>query len=260
MPTLKIALAQMRCEKGDWQGNLERAEHCMAQAASAGCHIIVLPEMGLSGYNDPSAFPDSIQSLESPYIEHFANLTARYTIAASGGFIETNPSGNPFITQVLAQDGRITGVYRKLHVVDEEAAWYSPGEEMPVFDLSLTGGKVKCALAICADSDRHDLFTTFARKGARIVFHSSAPGLYGRRTDDASWREGYDWYKGYLFERLPAYARDNGLYIAVATQTGATVDEDFSGGSFIFGPDGECVSGTDDYAETLLIHELDLGK
>jgi predicted amidohydrolase len=260
MPRLKIALAQMRCEKGDWEGNLERAERYMAQAADAGCHVIILPEMGLSGYNDPSAFPESVQSLTSPLIQHFASLTARYGIAASGGFIETNPAGKPFITQVLAQDGCITGVYRKIHVVDEEAAWFSSGEVMPVFDLSLWGGQVNCALAICADSDRPDLFKTFAQKGASIVFHSSAPGLYGRRTDEASWWEGFNWYKGYLFERLPSYARENKLYIAVATQTGATVDEDFPGGSFIFGPDGECLAGTDDYAETLLVYELELGK
>lgn len=260
MPRLKIALAQMRCEKGDWQGNLEHAERYMAQAADAGCHIIVFPEMGLSGYNDPSAFPESVQPLDSPFIQHFADLTLRYAIAASGGFIETNPSGKPFITQVLAQGGHITGVYHKVHVVDEEAAWFSPGEELPVFDLTVHGDQIKCALAICADSDRPDLFTTFARKGARIVFHSSAPGLYGRRTDETSWREGFDWYKCYLSERLPTYARENKLYITVATQTGATVDEDFPGGSFIFGPDGECLAGTEDYGEMMLVYELELGR
>ncbi|HKP54413.1 MAG TPA: carbon-nitrogen hydrolase family protein [Chloroflexia bacterium] len=259
MTKLKIALAQMRCEKGDWPGNLERAERYMAEAAAAGCDIIIFPEMGLSGYNNPLTFPDSVQTIDSPYVQHFVSLTASHKIAASGGFIETNPAGKPFITQILAQGGRILCHYRKVHVVDEEADWFTPGVEMPVFDLSLQGRKIKCSLAVCADSDRPDLFATFARKGVRIVFHSSAPGLYKRRITAAEWQDGYDWYKGYLAERLPNYARDNRLYIAVATQTGATVDEDFPGGSFIFGPDGACLAGTEDYSETLLVYELEVG-
>src|SRR5438270_9462234 len=95
-----------------------------------------------------------------------------------------------------------------------------------------------------------------ARMGARVVFHSSAPGLYGRRTDKASWWEGYEWYRGYLAERLPVYARDYNLFIAVATQTGSTVDEDFPGGSYVFGPDGSLIASTENYDEQLLVVDL----
>jgi predicted amidohydrolase len=246
----------MRSEKGDWEGNLARTDDYMRQAAAQGCHIIVLPEMSLSGYADPAKFPHAVQTLESHWIQHFIALTARYKIAASGGFIEANPGGKPYITQVLAQNGRLVGVYRKVHVVDEEADWFSPGSDMPVFTLPVGNQKLTCALAVCADDDRPDLFSTFARKGARVVFHSSAPGLYGRRVSVADWQDGYDWYVGHLAERLPVYARDNSLYIAVATQTGATVDEDFPGGSFVIDPDGECLASTPNWDEALLIHEI----
>ena len=256
MKKVKIALAQMRCEKGDWPGNLARAEEYMARARSEGCEIIVLPEMGLSGYCDPARFPEAIQPLASPWVRQFVDLTAKHGIIASGGFIERNPEGKPFITQVLAQDGRIVGIYRKIHVVDEEAEWFSPGTESPVFDVQLPHGKMKCALAVCADSDRPDLFSIYADRGARLVLHSSAPGLYGRRTNDASWQAGYDWYESYVLERLPIYARENELFIVVATQTGATIDEDFPGASFVFGPDGSCLACTGNYAETLLVHEI----
>jgi predicted amidohydrolase len=254
---LRIALAQMRSEKGDWEGNLKRAERYMAQAAAENCHIIVLPEMSLSGYADPAKFPHAVQTLDSPWIEQFIALTKRHAIAASGGFIEANPGGKPYITQLLAQGGRLTGVYRKVHIVDEEADWFSPGSDMPVFTLTLQEKELTCALAVCADDDRPDLFSTFARQGARVIFHSSAPGLYGRRKSEAEWQDGYDWYTDHLAERLPHYARRNRLYIAVATQTGATVDEDFPGGSFVFGPDGECLAGTPNWDEALLIHEID---
>ena len=259
MMKLRLALAQMRCQKGDWHGNLERAASYVADAASMGCDVIVFPEMALSGYCDPARYPDAPQSLDSPLVARFVELTKMYGIAASGGFIETNPAGDkPFITQVLAQGGRITGVYRKVNVAEDEVEWFSPGAETPVFTLYKPGGSVKCALAVCADTDRPDLFAAFARQGARVVFHSSAPGLYTRRTDETSWQAGHEWYKSYLFDRLPTYARANNLYVAVATQTGATVDEDFPGGSFVFGPDGTCLAGTNNFEETLLVHDLSL--
>lgn len=255
---LKIALAQMRCEKGDWEGNLRRTEQFMAEAAAQGCDVAVFPEMGLSGYCFDQRYTQAARPLDSPWVRRFARLTALYRIAASGGFIEANGRDRPFVTQVLAQNGCLMGVYRKVHIVDDEAQLFSPGTKMPVFKLCIRDKELTCALAICADSDRPDLFTEFARKGARVVFHSSAPGLYTRRTDEASWRASYDWYRSYLGERLPGYARDNKLAIAVATQCGATVDEDFPGGSFVFGRDGSCLACTEDHQEALLVYELDV--
>ncbi|HEX8218527.1 MAG TPA: carbon-nitrogen hydrolase family protein [Chloroflexia bacterium] len=255
---LKIGLAQMRCEKGDWEGNLRRTEELMSEAASLGCEVVVFPEMGLSGYCYDEHYTRAARSLDSDVVRRFVELTARYGVAASGGFIEANGDDKPFVTQVLAQNGRVVGVYHKTHIVDEEAGLFSPGVEMPVFRLRVRGKELTCALAICADSDRPDLFARFAEQGARVVFHSSAPGLYERRTDEASWRAGYEWYRGYLGERLPGYAVENGLAIAVATQCGATVDEDFPGGSFVFGPDGSCLACTEDHREALLVYELDV--
>jgi predicted amidohydrolase len=261
MPRLKLALAQMLCAKGAWAANLARVAEHMARARAAECDIIVFPEMSLSGYCDPALFPHAVQPRDSPWVRQFVDLTRQHAIAASAGFIEHNPAGKPFITQVLAQHGQIVGMYRKVHVVEEEAAWFSGGEETPVFTLATADGPVCCALAVCADSDRPDLFAAFAAHGAQIVLHSSAPGLYGpRRTDPASWQRGFDWYCGHLGAQLPLWARANGLFIAVATQTGATVDEDFPGGSFVWGPDGACLAATPDYAETLLIHELTLPR
>lgn len=253
---LRLALAQMRCEKGHWEGNLAQVERLMSDARAADCDFIVFPEMGLSGYCHPEWYPEAVEPLDSTRVQRFVEMTGRYGIAASGGFIEANPDGKPFITQLLAQNGQAVGVYRKVNVVEEEAELFSPGSVTPAFTLPLPGGDLPCALAVCADSDRPDLFRAFAEKGARVVFHSSAPGLYGRRTDADSWREGYEWYRAYLAERLPDYARDNKLFITVATQTGATSDEDFPGGSFVFAPDGSCIASTDGPGEVLLLCDL----
>jgi predicted amidohydrolase len=257
MPAIRIGLAQMRCEKGDWAGNLRRAEANMAQAAAAGCDVVVLPEMALSGYCDPRRFPAAAQPSDCAALDAFVALTARYGIAASAGFMEANPGGGPYIAQLLAQDGRRVGQYRKVHLGEDEEL-YTPGTETPVFDLRVGRGVVRCGLAICADSDDPALFAAYAGAGARLILHSSAPGLYTPRTDAASWRAGYDWYRGYLGARLPPIARRHGLYIAVATQTGHTVDEDFPGGSFLFGPEGALLAESGGPEEMLLICEARL--
>jgi predicted amidohydrolase len=249
----------MRCEKGDFEGNLRRAEALAAQAREAACDVLVLPEMSLSGYCTAESFPEVPQPLDTPWLERLAALTSKYGLAISAGLVEANPEGKPYITQVLAQDGRIKGVYRKVNVVDDEAPFYTPGTETPVFTLATPQGDVTCALAVCADSDRPELFAEWANRGAQVILHSSAPGLYTRRTDEASWQAGYDWYRSYLMPTLPGYAREHKIPIAVATQCGATVDEDFPGGSFVFDATGECAAQTPDYREALLVHDIAIG-
>jgi len=251
---LPLALAQMRCEKGDWAGNLARTAELMAQAQATGCAVIVFPEASLSGYADYRRFPAAAQPLDSPLVQAAVALTARYGISASFGLLEPNAGDSrPLVTQILAAGGRVLGVYRKVHIVDEDVELFSVALAMPVFDLPVAGATIPCALAICSDSDRPDLFAAFARQGARIVFHSAAPGLYGRRTDAAGWQAGYDWYRGHLAHHLGMAAQANHLPIAVAAQTGATVDEDFPGGSCVFGPDGTLLLAAPDWSETLLI-------
>jgi predicted amidohydrolase len=255
---IRVALAQMRCEKGDFEGNLRHAEEFAAQARDAGCDVLVLPEMSLSGYCTAASFPDVPQPLDTPWLDRLAALTLKYGLAISAGLVEANPGSKPYITQVLAQDGRITGVYRKVNANGDEAPYYTPGTETPVFTLRTSRGDVTCALAVCADSDRPDLFAEWAHKGAKVILHSSAPGLYTRRTGEASWQAGYDWYKSYLEPTLPNYAREHRMPIVVATQCGATVDEDFPGGSFVFDANGECVAQTPDYHEALLVHDIEI--
>jgi predicted amidohydrolase len=223
--------------------------------------MIIFPEASLSGYCDYRYYPHAAQALDSPYIEAFAQLSAEHGITASAGFIETNPNGHqPYVTQVVAREGRVIAVYRKRYVQDDESHLFTTAKEATIFDLPLDGASVRCGLAICSDSDRPEFFAEMAVLDTRVVFHSSSPGLYGRRTDEASWRDGYEWYKGYLADQLPHYARDNHLYIAVATQAGSTADEDFPGGSFLFAPDGSCVAATPDWHEHLLTVDIDLSK
>jgi predicted amidohydrolase len=132
--------------------------------------------------------------------------------------------------------------------VNEEAAWFAPGQDpVPVFAHPAT----TFGVAICADIDSPAVFAESSRQGARLVFEAAAPGLYGSQAE-RDWRAGFEWWRGECMSKLGRYARDNGVHIAVATQAGRTVDEDFPGGGYLFAPDGACVAATPDWSEGVL--------
>src|SRR5215217_406988 len=50
MPQLRIAIAQVNSTVGDLTGNTDQAVHWTHKAAEQGAHVVVFPEMSLTGY------------------------------------------------------------------------------------------------------------------------------------------------------------------------------------------------------------------
>ena len=248
----RIGLIQIQCEKATIGQNLETMARYFEEAAERGVEIIGFPEMCLTGYAVPTKYPEAVISLEGPEVDQLLKLTERYSATVLAGLIEANPSGKPFITQIVVRRGVMQGFYRKITIEDEEVEWFSPGQDVPVFQSEgLTFG-----IAICADVGNKAVFAECARQGAKIVFELAAPGLYGEQAT-RNWQAGYEWWEGECRKHLSGYAREYGLWIAVATQAGRTVDEDFPGGGYVFGPTGERVYATADHLPGAVYLELD---
>jgi predicted amidohydrolase len=107
--------------------------------------------------------------------------------------------------------------------------------------------RARFSIAICADIGSPEVFAAGARQGAQVIFEAAAPGLYGEQAT-RDWRSGYEWWRGECMTKISQYARDNRVPIAVATQAGRTIDEDFPGGGFVFGADGSCLAATPDWS------------
>lgn len=250
---MRIALLQQVCEKAAIQRNLEDVSRCLAEAAALQIDIIGFPEMNITGYTDPVRYPEAVIRLDGPEMADFLNRTVAFRGTVLAGLIEANPGGLPFITQVAARQGELIGVYRKVTVVDEEAEWFSPGDELPVF----RHGEMTFGIAICADIGNEQVFAASRRQGAQIVFELAAPGLYGEKAT-RDWQSGYAWWEGECLRQLGRYAREYGYWIGVATQAGRTVDEDFPGGGYLFAPGGERVCATPNWLPGELYLEIDL--
>jgi predicted amidohydrolase len=237
----------MRCEKGDIEGNLTQIESHVREAIERDDDIVVFPEMSITGYIDPTRMPEAILTLDHPAMQRRAAMTACTRLTVLAGLVEANPAGRPFITQVVAQGGKVAGSYRKITIAEDEQVWFDPGDKVPVFRHdNLTFG-----VSICADHGNAALFGTLAGKGVRLVLAPSAPGLYGEQAT-RDWQAGFDWWRETCATDLGSHARRHGLWIAVATQAGRTIDEDFPGGGYVFSPDGTCVAATPDWSEGVL--------
>jgi len=249
---MRLLLTALCCGKGERGPNLRRHCEVLARAAEAGCDLAVFPEMSLTGSAVPGDRPSRLVSLGHPAVLELTRATARTGVAACFGIAERGPDGLPRISQLVAAGGEILGVQRKRHLgAGEETFTAATGST--VFRLA----DVTFGVAICAEAGYAPAFDDAAAAGASLVLLPSAPGLYGpRRTDDASWQRGLDWWESAGLADARGHARRLGLWIALATQAGATMDEDFPGLAAVVDPYGEVTARLPDWREGTLVANI----
>jgi len=248
---MRALLAAMVCHKGETERNLAAHVALLAEARAEGYDLALFPEMSLTGSADPVANPDWLIGLDHPAVAALAEATGETGVGACFGVAERSPDGTPHIAQVFAAAGRVAGVQRKRHLGEDEGA-YTPATESVVFDHAGSGFGV----AICAEAGFDGPFDAAAAGGACLVLFPAAPGLYGRRTDEASWQRGFDWWEGSALGDASRHARRRGQWIALAGQAGSTVDEDFPGLAALVGPDGEVTSRLPDWRPGVLLADI----
>jgi predicted amidohydrolase len=248
---MRTLLAAVRWEKGNVGANLGRHLEILTDAVAARCDLAVFPEMSLTGSVDPAAAPGRLMALDDPAIGALVAASADSGIAACFGIAERGPGGEAYITQIFAAGGRLTGVQRKRHLGDGEES-FTPATADAVFDHAGT----RLGVAICAEAGFDAPFDSAAAAGARLVLFPAAPGLYGRRTDEASWQAGFSWWEGCSLGDARRHARRLGLWIALAGQAGATEDEDFPGLAALVSPDGDVSARLPDWREATLIVDI----
>lgn len=251
---MRCLLAAIRCEKGDVTGNLAAHLLCVAEAASAGCQLAVFPEMSLTGSADPAAAPDRLIGLDHPAVGRLAAASGQTGVGVCFGVAERAPDGRPRIAQVFAAAGRVAGVQRKRYLGEGEEA-YTAAADSVVFEHA----GARFGVAICAESGFDAPFDDAVAAGASLVLFPAAPGLYGRRTSQASWRQGFAWWEGASLGDACRHARRLGIWIALAGQAGATADEDFPGLAALVDPRGAVAARLPDWQPGTLTVEIPLG-
>jgi predicted amidohydrolase len=246
---MRILLVALNAGKGDIDGNLARHRIMLEEARLQGCDLAVFPEFSLTGSVDPRRHPERALTIDAEPVRRLLEATWRTDVAAVFGIAER--AGDAFyISQVYGHSGRLVGVYRKRHLGEDELG-YRTGEATGVFQL----GAARFGVAICAESEVDFPWDEAVAGGAAVVLHCSAPGLYGRRTDEESWRSGHSWWLSSGLGHAVRHARRLGVPVAMATQAGSTEDEDFPGLAALVTPAG-AVARLPDWRAGSLVAEV----
>ncbi len=242
---MRLLLTALRCVKGDLDGNGRRQQEVLAAGREAGCDLVLLPEMSLTGYDPGAAVALTHDTVGELVAATRGGPRLSFGLVESAGPGESDP--RPTITQVLAGDGTILAVHRKFALpLDEQPSFRAGSGFQPV-----SVGPTMIVTAVCAEVGH----PTPYELGADIVLAPSAPGLYGpRRTSEEDWRRGFDWWRGSVRADAERLVKP-GSFLAVSTQAGATVDEDFPGWAALIGAGGTVHAELGDWREGTLVVE-----
>ena len=209
--SLNIALGSTFCRIADVDHNLAQIAAFANQASQAAAHILLTPELSVTGYGP---YPEVVALAETPgegpIYEGLVLIAKRTGIVIAAGFVEAHHHGPGISHYVVFPDGDFF-VQRKYRVTQFESplvsalATYPRGEAVPekldFRALSFPTFKIRgirCALAICADCGIEALHDHLDTLGVRVLFAPTGAGgdVKDRvRTSDLLSAEGREKYR-----------------------------------------------------------------
>jgi len=222
-----VAAVQTRAVTGETKANTEAAVAAVHEAIDAGAQVLVLPELGNTGYMfDSRAEALSLaERIDGPTVSLWAKIARERKVWLCGGFTEED-NGRLFNSAALVGPDGPIGRYRKIHLWDEEKLFFEPGNlGLPVFDLPF--GRV--GMMICYDGWFPEVPRTLKLKGADLILDPTCwvlvPGVVTPENPVSA----------YLHM---AAAHSNNMFIVCADQCGVERGCTFLGRSAICGPAG----------------------
>lgn len=229
----RIAVIQFEPEFGNLLANVERMRIALVDAADLGAELIVLPELSNSGYVFESAA--EAKGLAEAIGNGPASCMWEQVAAERGVYIVagvTEMDGEKlFNTAVMYGPRGLVGKYRKVHLWDAEALYFTPGDlGFPVFDTP--HGRI--GMLVCYDGWFPESYRSLVLQGADIV---CVPTNWVPIPGQASGEQAMATILSM------ANAHSNGLVIAAANRTGIERGQEFIGQSLIVSHTGWPVAG-----------------
>jgi predicted amidohydrolase len=247
---VRLLLAAITCEKGDLDGNLARHSEVLRRAAADGCSMGVFPEMSLTGSVNQIDHPEHAVPLDDPAVRELAATAGDLGVDAVVGIGE-RLGDELYISQLHLSGGRVAAVQRKRHLGEGEDG-FAVDDRTPRFACD---GE-PFGVVICAESHVDFTWDASTSDGERLVCLCSAPGLDERCTSEETWRSGFDWWGTAGLADAQHQAKRLGVWVAMATQAGSTVDEDFPGIAALIDPRGGIVDRLPDWRPGTLVVDV----
>lgn len=222
--TLRIAFLHLAPVPGEVEHNRRLVETAIQTAAEQGATWIITPELCVTGYTFADRIgTDWILPQPDPWMSRICRLVAQLRVTLFLSHPERDRETGKLHNSlfVIAPDGTILGVHRKVHTLRVGSeAWSSPGAQtsaVPVQPFNRIG------LLICADAYGPEICAGLKAQGAELLVSAAAwaPGLHG---PNGEW------------ERCTG---DTGLPLLVCNRTGPDKTLDFTGAETVVAKDGK---------------------
>ncbi len=241
---MKIALIQMNPTVGALEANADKVIEKSLAAFASGAHLIVFPELTLSGY------PPEDLILKDHFCADCELQLERLTkeLPPEPHIVVGSPiarKGEKFNAALLFQGGKIVGEYHKMHLpnygVFDEMRLFEPGAHPFSFDLE---GQ-RCAIHICEDSWNADgaAVTLLDSENVDILINLSAS----------------PYHRGKLNHRIAVLSettRKMNATMLYCNMIGGQDELVFDGASMVFAPDGSRIARAKQFQEDVLYHNL----
>ena len=238
---LSVALAQINPTVGDLNGNSALIMNSVQEAKKAGAHIIVFPEMIVTGYPvEDLALRPSFQDASIAAVEKIASQISG-DIVAVVGYLDRGPQN----AVAVIHEGKIKARYVKRHLpnygVFDEFRNFTPGAS----DLVVRIHGVDVAVAICEDI-WHSMASIASRTPGLVVVPNGSP--FERNKDDVR------------LALVQKRAREIKAPLAYVNMTGGQDDLVFDGDTIVVDKDGQLLARAPQFDDTLVVVEIDCQK
>jgi NAD+ synthase (glutamine-hydrolysing) len=242
---LRIALAQVNPTVGDLAANAALVRENFASAQDAGAHIVVFPEMVLTGYPvEDLALRPSFQAASQKAIAQLAGELTGETVAIVGYLGQVD--GAPQNMVAVISGGAIKARYAKCHLpnygVFDEFRNFVPGDKTLVVRIN----GVDVGIAICEDLwiDGGITAQLAARKPGLVIVPNGSP--YERAKDDVR------------LALVTKRARQAQAPLVYVNMTGGQDDLVFDGDSIVVGADGAVIARAPQFEDGIAIVDIDV--
>lgn len=244
MRVCRIALAQMNPVVGDLAGNAAAIRQQIEIARDQGCDIVAFPELALTGYP-----PEDLMLRRSFCVASRAALADLVDdtagIIAIIGFVDWRDGQARNGAAVIA-DRTWVDTYDKIRLpnygVFDEERYFAPGSRVPVYQA----GSLRFGIGICEDIWYPGYpLDAVSLSGADLYININASPYHVGR---AAGRE----------RMLATRASDNLVTLAYLNMVGGQDELVFDGGSVVFDASANLVARAPQFAEDLLIVDIDL--
>lgn len=224
-----VALATATPAIGDVKANLATVLDALRRERA---DLVVFPELFLSGYLVRDGLANCAVSLDGPVVrelEAACRATGKHLVVGTPRALEAR--GVIANSLLLVGPEGILGHYDKTHLptfsVFEESLWFRPGTELPVFETTIAGERVRLGLSICYDLFFPEVTKAQALAGADVLVCASASPSISRRHFEAV---------------FPARAIENTAWLLYTNLAGPQDALHFWGGAQAWSPRGERVA------------------